>query len=249
MKARQLVLLAAALLGCDVTSAAGITVVSTVGLQGVLERVRQEFEHSSTYRLDIRFGTSAVLKRQLDSGEAFDVAILTPAMIDDLAKQGKVVGAATASVAKAGIGVAVKAGTTKPVIGTRDALRSALLASSGIAYTKEGQSGAAVARMFVALGVAEELQARTLLDPRPGGGLLAVAEGKAALAFALMSEIIANSRVDLVGPLPGDLQTYVLFAAGMAADSKEPQGGRAFIAFLGSPAVRREIRKLGMESE
>ena len=249
MKARQYAFFVAAMLAFEWTAAADITVVSTVGVKGILERVREDFEHRSAHRLNIKYGTSAALKRQLDDGESFDIVILTPPMIDDLGKQGKVVGATSTTVAKTGIGVAVKAGTAKPNIGTRDALRSALLASSGIAYTKEGQSGATIARMFELLGITEEMKDRTYLDLRPAGGLLAVAEGKAAMAFALLSEIAANAEVDLVGPLPGDLQTNVVFAVGMASGTKEPEACRTFIAFLGTPEVRSELRNMGMESQ
>jgi molybdate transport system substrate-binding protein len=233
---------------CTAVSAGDVTVVSTVGVQGVIDRVKQDFERGTSHRLFIKYGTAAVLKRQLDGGEPFDVAILTPPMIEDLARQGKISGTAT-TVAKTGVGVAVKAGAARPRIDTRDSLRTTILASSGIAYTKEGQSGAATARLIDALGIAEDMKVRTYLDPRPAGGLLAVTEGKATLAFALMSEIAGNSEVELVGPLPADVQTYVVFAAGVASATKEPDASRAFIAFLRTPEVLRELRKLGMEGE
>jgi molybdate transport system substrate-binding protein len=86
------------------------------------------------------------------------------------------------------------------------------------------------------------------LETRPAGGVLAVAEGKATLGIALMSEIAADSQVELVGPLPDDLQTYVVFGAGMASGTKKPQGCRAFIAFLGTREVGRTLKKLGMET-
>jgi molybdate transport system substrate-binding protein len=249
MKVRQFVLLAAAMLACEWSQAAEITVVSTVAVQGVLERVRQSFEHSSGNHLNIRYGSSAALKRQLDDGDSFDVAILTQPLIDDLAKHGKVVGATASAFAKTGIGVAVKAGTAKPGIGTRNALRSALLASRGVAYPKDGQSGVSAQHVFDVLRITNEIKDRIYVDPRAAGGLLAVAEGKATMAFAAVSEIAANSQVDLVGPLPGDLQTYVAFSVGTAAGTKEPEACRSFSAFLRTPAVRRELRNMGLVSE
>ena len=249
MKTRLFALVAAGTLAGGSPLAADIDVASAVAVQGVLERVRPEFERTSGHRLNLKFGTAAVLKRQLDGGEPFDVTILTPPMIDDLAKQGKVVGQSAATVAKTGIGVAVKAGTPKPSIDTREALRRTLLASTAIAYTKEGQSGVAAARMIETLGIAEEMKSKTHLDARPAGGLLAAVEGKVALAFALLSEIAANGDVELVGPLPEDLQTYVVFAAGVAPSCKEPEACKAFIAFLRTPTVLGELRKMGMRGE
>lgn len=248
-KATLFALLAASVLTCGSPLAADIDVVSAVPVQGVLEWVRPEFERSTGHRLNTKFGTAAVLKRQLDSGESFDIAILTPPMNDDLAKQGEVVGQSAATVAKTGIGVAVKAGAPKPSIDTRDALGRTLLASSAIAYTKEGQSGVATARMMDALGIAEEMKPKTHLDARPAGGLLAAAEGKVVMAFALLSEIAVNGDVDLVGPPPDDLQTYVVFTAGASPSCKEPEACKAFIAFLRTPTALVELRKLGIRGE
>jgi molybdate transport system substrate-binding protein len=249
VKVTQFALVATAILACDCTFAADVTVASNIGVQAVLERVRQDFEYGGAYHLNIKYGLATALKQRLNDGESFDIAILTRPMIDDLAKQGKVVGATSASIAKTGVGVAVKAGAAKPVIGTRDALRSALLASGGIAYRKEGQAGATAERVFDVLGITEKIKDRIYLDPRPAGGLLAVEEGKAPIAFGTLSEIASDVKVDLVGPLPGDLQTYVVLAVGMASGTKNPEACRAFIAFLGTPEVRREFRNIGMESE
>jgi molybdate transport system substrate-binding protein len=248
VKFAQLVLVAISTLACNWTHAAEITVVSTVGVRGLLEQIQGSFEHRSNNRLHVEYGTAAVLKRQLEGGGSFDVAILTRSMIDDLSRQGIVLEGARAVVARSGMGIAAKAGTVKPSIGTHESLRRALLASSGVAFTKEGQSGAAAARLFDSLGIAEPMRDRIDLETRPAGGVLAVAEGKATLGIALMSEIAADSQVELVGPLPDDLQTYVVFGAGMASGTQKPQACRAFIAFLGTQAVGRTLKKLGMET-
>jgi molybdate transport system substrate-binding protein len=244
----QIALLVVAALVCNWCRGAEITVISTVAVQGLLEQVRTSFEHSTGNRLHVEYGTSAVLKRQLEDGGSFDVAILTQSMINDLARNGKVDSGAQAVVARSGVGLAAKKGTHKPSIVTRQALRRTLSGSSGIAYTKEGQSGAAAVRLFEALGIAETMKDRIYLDTRPGGGVLAVADGKAPIGIALMSEIAANPNVSLIGPLPGDLQSYVVFSAGAASSTKEPQACRAFISFLGGPEVRRRLQKLGMEA-
>lgn len=88
---------------------------------------------------------------------------------------------------------------------------------------------------------------RVYVDTRPAGGVSAVAEGRASLGIALMSEITADPRVDLVGPLPQNVQTYVVFAIGMAAGTQAQPACRAFSAFLGTPQMRRKLRKAGME--
>jgi molybdate transport system substrate-binding protein len=246
LKTVQVALLVATALAGNSASAADISIVSTVAVRGLIERVRRDFEGVSGDHVNVKYGTSATLQRQMDEGEPFDVAILTPALLDDLAERGKVERDTFAMIAKSGIGIAVKAGASRPKIGTRAELRNALLGSDIVAYTEQGQSGAAIARLFDLLDISQAMARRTYLDPRPGGGLLAVAEGKASLAFALLSEIAANSQVELVAPLPEDLQSYVVFAAGAASATNEPRACRDFIAFLRTPPVLRALSKYGM---
>ncbi len=249
LKFVQCALLVAAVLARQGTHAAELTVLSTVGMRGGLEKARGEFERANSDRFDVTYGTAAVLKRRIENGAAFDVAILTRSMVEDLAGKGRILTSTVASVAKSGMGIAVKAGATPPDIGTRDALRRALLSAGAIAYTKEGQSGAAAGHLFEALGISGAIGDRVVLETRPGGGVLAVAEDKATLGIALISEIAAETSVELAGPLPAELQTYVVFAAGMSAGAKQPEACRRFIAFLGTAAARRGFRTMGLDSE
>jgi molybdate transport system substrate-binding protein len=249
MKAAQISLCILAMFACGLASAANITVLSTVGVQGFLEQVRHEFERKSGDHLTIRYGTAAELSRRLDAGESFDVVILTQSMIHNLANHRRVVPTTSVAIARTSIGIAAKSGAAKPFIGTRDALRNALLASSGIAYTKVGHSAAAATRLFSGLGISGSMKKRIRLDARPAGGALAVAEGKAQLGIALLTEIAADPRVQLVGPLPRDLQTYIVFAAAIAPDTKDPAACRGFIDFLRTPDAARKLQKVGMEGE
>ena len=143
-------------------AAAEIKVISSVGVKTVLEELAPQFERASEHKLKITFGTAVPLKRQIDAGEAFDVVILTPALVDDLAKQGKVAPGTASNVAKSGIGVAIRQGAPEPDIGSTDAFKKTVLAARMIAYSKEGQSGAVMARLMERLGIAEEMKAKTI---------------------------------------------------------------------------------------
>ena len=249
MKAAQFALLALVIFACDSATATDITVLSTVGVRGFLDQVRGDFEQRSGDHLIIKYGTAAELGRRLDAGKSFDVVILTQAMIDGLVNQRKVVPATAIAIARTSIGIAAKSGVPKPSISTRDALRSTLLASRSIAYTKVGHSAIAAARLFKGLGIRESMNMRFYRDTRPAGGVLAVAEGKAQLGIALLTEIAADQRVELVGPLPGDLQTYIVFAAAIAPNAEDPKDCRAFIAFLRTREARRKLQNVGMTAE
>ena len=228
-------------------NAAEIKVISSVGVKAALEELAPRFERASEHKLNIKFGTIVPLKREIDAGETFDVVILTPAPVEDLVKQGKVAGGTVATVAKSGIGVAIKAGAPKPDISTADALKRTLLNAKSIAYSKEGQSGTAMARLIERLGIAEEMKAKTVLETRSGQSAANVVEGKAELAFTLISEILPMAGAELAGPLPPDAQNYVVFAAGIAADTKAMDAAKAFIEFLKSPASPPVLKAKGME--
>ena len=247
-------LAAAAKIGCTlllaqaaVADAAELKVIASVGVKAVLEELAPQFERATAHSLKITFGTSIPLKRQIDGGESFDVVILTPPLLEDLAKQGKVAAGTPVNVTKAGIGVAVRAGAPKPDISTADAFKRTLIDAKSIAYSKEGQSGTAMARLIEALGIGEQMKAKTILETRSGQTAANVVEGKAELAFTLLSEILPIPGVEVAGMLPAELQSYVVFTAGIGADVKDQQPAKAFIDFFKAPAAIPLIKAKGME--
>ena len=226
---------------------AEIKVITSVGVKAMLEELAPAFERASSHKLKITYGTAVPLKRQIDAGETFDVVILVPAMLDDLVKQGKVATGTNTNIAKIGIGVAIKTGTPKPDISSTDALKKTLLAAKSIAYSKEGQSGTAMARIIERLGIATEMTPKTILETRSGASTLNVVEGKADLAFSLISEILPVAGAEFAGPLPAELQNYVVFTSGIGAASKETAAAKAFVDFIKAPAAVPALKAKGME--
>jgi molybdate transport system substrate-binding protein len=237
----------AASLAAATADAAEIKVITSVGVKAALEQLKPHFERTTEHKLAITYGTAVPLKRQIDGGETFDVVILTPAMLEDLAQQGKVVPATKADVAKAGIGVAIRAGAAKPDISTPEAFKRTLVNAKSIAYSKEGQSGTMMARLIERLGITEEMKAKTVLETRSGLTAANVVEGKADLAFTLISEILPIAGAELAGPLPAQLQSYVVFTAGIAPAAKNAAAAKAFIDFFKAPAALPILTAAGME--
>lgn len=227
--------------------AAEINVISSVGMKPMLEELAPQFERTSEHKLKITFGTAVPLKRQIDGGETFDVVILTPALVDELVKQGKVAAGTGTDVAKSGIGVAIRAGAPKPDISSADAFKRTVLNAKSIAYSKDGQSGAYMARLMERLGIAEEMKAKTVLETRSGQTAANVVEGKAELAFDLISQILPIAGIEVSGPLPADLQSYVVFTAGISSSAKAAKAAKAFIDFLKAPAALPVLKSKGME--
>jgi len=228
-------------------NAAEIKVISSVGVRAALEELKPQFEGATQHKLTLAFGTAVPLKRQIEAGETFDVVILTPALVEDLVKQGKVAPGTQSDVAKAGIGVAGRAGAVKPDIGTAEAFRRALLNAKSIVYSKEGQSGTYMASLIERLGIAAEMKPKTVLETRSGHSAIAVVEGKAELGFALISEILPVSGAELVGPLPAELQNYVVFTAGISPSARDAEAARAFINFFTTPSALPVLKSKGME--
>ena len=193
--------------------------------------------------------TVGALVRRVDSGEAFEVLVLTPATIDELTSQKHLVAGSHIDLARVGIGVAVKAGAPRPEIGTDAAFKQALLAARSIAYLDPkagGSSGIYVAEMLHRLGIADAVARKSVLVP---GGLVGekVADGTAAIGIQQISELLPVPGIDYVGPLPPELQNYTIYAGGIAANAADPAAAAEFLHFLAGAEGARVMRAKGME--
>ena len=247
MRAHYVIAALAAALTLSVVEApaADLKVTSTTALKTVLEELGPQFEKATETKLVTTIGPTAVLKTQIDQGAAFDVAFLTVAATDDLAKQGKIIADTRATIAHAGIGVAIRKGAPKPDISTTEAFKRTLLNAKSIGYTAQGASAGALQAIFVKLGIADELKSKIKLLDGPAGP--AVANGEVELGMTQISEILPYADDQLVGPLPPEVQTYTTFSAGVASGSAQPDAARALIKFLTAPAALPVIKAKGLE--
>jgi len=240
---------AAALLWASIGAFAGdVRLISSVGMRGVMEQLKPEFERATAAKLVITFGTAVPLKRQIDEGAAFDVAVLTPALVADLAKSGKVDAQSVANVGRSGVGLAGRKDAAPADIGSAESLKRTLLAAKSVAHSKEGQSGVAAVKVMERLGIAQQMQPRLVIETRPGGSLSAIVEGKAEYGFALLSEIAADTHVKLIGPMPGALQSFTEFGAGVSSHPGDAAAAKSFIEFLSGEAGRKALAANGMEA-
>jgi molybdate transport system substrate-binding protein len=237
----------AALLATVSTSAAEIKVLASNGVKAALEEIGIAFEHATGNKLDIHFGLAAVLKRQIEAGEAFDLAILTSSGIDDLARQGKVDGASRASIARSGVGIGIRKGAPRPDIGTADALKRALLAAKSVSWAKEGASGVYFAGLLERMGIAEQMKPKVVLAPSGAEVGKLLAGGQVQYGALLVNELMAAPGVEVLGPLPAELQSYTVFHAGVGAGSKNAQAAKALIRFLTTPSAAAVFKAKGQE--
>jgi molybdate transport system substrate-binding protein len=215
------------------------------GYRAVFEDLSRTCEQSIGRAVTAQFGTSTSLTQRINAGEPFDVAIMTTEAMEDVGKAGKV-GARTA-LGRSGIGIGVRAGARKPDIRTPEALKTAFLNAKSITYAGAGASRPHIERMVAALGIADTMTKKTILEPDSVRSAAKVAGGEAELLITLVSEILPAPGVELVGPLPMQFQNYVSFAAATGAKAANPEAGKALIACISGPSVEPTLKAKGME--
>jgi molybdate transport system substrate-binding protein len=228
--------------------AADIKVLTAGAMKSVVVALAPEFEAKTGHKLIIDNDTAGGLARRIKGGEVFDVAIITPAVIDALTADGKIAAGTAVRIAKVGIGVAVKEGAPKPVIGTVDEFKQALLAARSVGYIDPkagGSSGIYFDKLLETLGIADAVRAKAKLK---AGGYVAelVASGEVELAIHQISEILPVKGVTLVGPLPAEIQNFTIYAAGIGAAAKDGAAAAALTAFLGTSSATSVLQARGL---
>jgi len=217
------------------------------GMKTVVEELTPQIERTTGRKLAAQFNSSKNLRDKIQAGEPFDAAILTSDVLEDLIKQGKVAAGTRAEISRTGLGVGVRAGAPKPDIGTPEALKRTLLNAKSISFNPTGASAVHTYDMFARLGITEAVKPKLILDAEAGRPQMNVAGGKAELVISLIPEIKFFPGVDLVGPIPPDFQSYINFAAGIAANAHDADAAKALIQFIAGPAVAPVLKAKGME--
>ena len=229
-------------------TAQDLHVIVSNGVKPVLEELQQGLEHAAGHPLKYEFGTTQSLKQKIAAGEPFDVAVLTTEAVNDLANSGKIAPASRADVGRAGIGIGARAGAPKPDIHTPDALKRALQSSKGIAYAGDGASRPAIEKMVEHLGIAGDLKDKTILEQGSVRSAERVKDGKVDYVITLVPEILPVPGIELVGPLPAELQSYVSFRAGVSANSKNAEAGKALVEYLAGRKAAAVFKAKGLEA-
>lgn len=235
-----------ALVGLGAARADELKVFSTPTLKSTLAEIAPEFERQTGHGLAATYDNAAALKRRIDAREAFDVAILLPDQIDDLIRTGRIVSGTRADIAKAAVGMAVRADAPVPDIGTVDAFRRALTAARSLSWSPGSASGAYLVDLLGRLGVADTV--RSHLVPVPGGNVVAaVAGGTADATVITVPNIVDVPGVRLAGLLPPELQHDTVYTAGIATHAEDPDGAKALIRLLTSVEATAVLRKKGLD--
>ena len=234
---------------CSAAAQADTLKVLTAGaFKQVVVAMAPAFETRTGHKLEIQNDTAGALLRRVGAGETFDVLMLTPAALQTLASTGRVLPDSIAPLAKVGIGVAVKAGAPKPRIGTVADLKQTLLDARKVAYIDPaagGSSGIYLDGLFERMGIAEAIRAKAVLVP---GGLVAerLVSGEADLAVHQISEILPVKGVEMVGPLPAEVQNETTYAGAIATDTAHVEAARSLLAAMTGPDAAATLAGRGM---
>lgn len=224
---------------------AEIKVMSSAAMKAAYLELVPAFERATGHKVVTTWVPGVDLMKRVKDGETCDLVIMQASSIDELVKLGRVAPGGRFDLAKSGVGIAVRAGAPRPDISSGDALKRALLAAKSLAYST-GPSGVYIISLFSRMGIADELKPKSRqVKGEPVGAV--VARGEAEIGFQQVSELLPVPGIDLVGPLPADIQQITIFAAGLHIGAKEPAAASALVKFITAPAAAAVIRKSGMD--
>jgi molybdate transport system substrate-binding protein len=229
---------------------AELKVLAANGIQAVVEELGPKFERATGHKLSITFATGGATVKRAQDGEAADVVIVPRPGIDGLVKNGKVTANNVTALASTGISVAVRKGAPKPDISSPETLKRALLAAKSITYLNPadgGASGIHFAKVLDRLGIADEMKSKTVFAPKAGAVGVMVANGEAELGVLQFQLLFTVPGIEIVGPLPGDLQDSTVFSAAIMDGAKEAEASKALVNFLRTPEAAAVIKAKGME--
>jgi molybdate transport system substrate-binding protein len=223
-----------------------IRMLSTLGLMGAMRSLSSAFEGVTGIHVDADFAPTLALLKRLRDGEPADLVILTREGLDEMIGEGRVVASSAADLARSYVGLAVREGQAHPDISSEAALRKALLAARSVAYSRLGASGVYFAQLIQRWGIAAEINARATIVEQ-GFTAERLVSGEADLAVQQISELKQVGGIEVVGPIPLDLQTPAVFSAGLIANARHPESAGRLLRYLASREVVPVLRQSGLE--
>jgi molybdate transport system substrate-binding protein len=243
--------MAAALLFAPAANAAEIKVMISGGYAPAYEELIPQFEKATGHKIVTAYGpsmgdTPQAIPNRIARGEPVDAIIAVAYAIDGMIAKGTVAPGSRTDLGQVLIYMAVRAGAPKPDIATLAAFKQALLAAKSIAYSDSASGTYISTEMFKTLGIEDQVKGKSRMIPAEPVGKV-VARGEAEIGFQPISALRPVSGIDIVGPMPPEVQRPTVYAVGIAANAKEPTAAKALVAFLTSPAAADAVKRSGMD--
>lgn len=223
-----------------------LKVLSGNGPRAAVRELCQQFARATGTEVDVRFEVNADVIRKAEAGESFDVAIGNPPTIDRLIESGKAVRGSRVDFGRSGLAVAVRSDAPKPDIATVESFKRALLAVKAVAFPAEGASGIYFVGLLDRMSIKPQMHGK--LKPMKAEDCVeVVGRGEADMVVVVATRITGVAGVDVVGPIPAELQTQIGFAAGLSASTRQPDAAKALIQFLSAASAAATLKKNGVE--
>ena len=238
--------------GCMITQHgvaqdSAVRVMASNGMKAALEQLQSQCERATGHPLALQFSSTAALKKRIEAGEGFDLTVISAEAIADLIRQGKLAADSRKDVAQSQLGIGIRAGASRPDIGSPDALKRALREAKSITYPQDGATRGDIEKMFDSLGIAADVKPKIILAPSSGAATESVAKGKATFVLTLFSEIVPVSGTEILGPLPGAFHDAVHFQAAASKAAHNADNARMVISFLTGPQAATVYKTKGLE--
>ena len=244
LRAALLILLAS---GVAPAQDAHVQVLCSNGFRAALEKLTPAAERAIGHKINVKFGTSASFKQAIEGGEQFDLVIVTPQIVEDLIKDGKIADGTKVDLASTGEGMAVRAGRKKPDVSSAQAMKQTLLQLKSIGVVKVGAGTPAVVDMLNRLGITDQVQPKIVYQEGADQSMSNLASGKVEAAFGLISEVASVPGVLYAGPLPDEFQRKIFMTAGISSSAKNRKAAEGIIQSFTSAAAAESIKKAGLE--
>jgi molybdate transport system substrate-binding protein len=246
MNLRLIIAVAAFLLLPRMAQTAEIKVLASGALKDAYLELLPNFETASSHKVTPAWSSTTDIQKRVAAGEVADLVILGDSGTEALIKDGKLVASTRAIFAKSGIYIAVRSGALKPDISSVDALKQTILAAKSVGYS-EGASGAYLVAMFQKLGIYDQVKSKASIAKANEPVGEKVVHGEAEIGFHQLSELLPVKGIQIVGPLPAELQHITIFSGAVHSEAKEPDAARALTKFLTTPAAGESIKRYGVD--
>jgi molybdate transport system substrate-binding protein len=237
----------AAVLAAAYSADAGeLKVLATGAHVDSFKEIVPQFERASGHKVTVKFDTTPIVVKNIEAGEAFDVAVIIIGPMNEAAKKGFFADGERPVVSIVGLGAAVRAGAPKPDISTPEAFKQALLKAKAVSIAPESVNGKHFISVFERLGIGEEMKAKIVPAKGPSEVAGAVARGDAEIALFITNGLRAPG-VEYVGSVPAEFDQKLTFAVAVGAKATEPQAANEFVKHLTSPAAFAVMKANGLD--